>query len=346
MRRAAAAAFAFAALAMPVGPACAGSFNVRDGAGHWNFGDDPEDRPGSFVLRHYVDDTQLDLHFGKGGNAAFMLPAGGESPSSIRVDATRRIWLASTGLAGTQPQPIIARFLADGSADVHWGVQGRVQLSPGGLAVRPNDLLPLSDGSVLVAGETSAGTTTHAVVFHLQPDGSLDRAFGNAGVWQRAGDDGAVATSLAASLDGQVAVAVAVRGATPQSEIWSVTDAPALVGHQPLDPDADGEDLRVDRVGDQWAFSMGGGMTDIVPPVSLKPGTPASVAQVAASDAGAAGFAPFEDDAGSAPAAASEGEGLPWPAIGGVLAAIAAIVVAMAVRRWRLATVLRKPPGH
>jgi hypothetical protein len=339
MRRVAARGLAVVA-ALLAASAHAGSFNVRDGEGHWSFDNGAADPPGSFLLQHYVDATRLDPHFGKGGRVGFMLPADGEAPSSLRVDAMRRFWLVSTGLAGSQPQPIVSRFSADGSADIRWGVQGRVQLSPAGLAIRPNDLLPLADGSVLVAGETAAGTTPHAVVFHLLADGSPDRAFGTAGVWQRPGGDDAVATSLAASLDGQVAVAIAVRGASPRSEAWSMTPAPALVKHAPLDGEA--EDLRVDRVGDQWVFSMGGGLTDIVPPASLTPASAKPVAPAAASDADAGGSNPFVGDAAPAPAA-SEDDAPPWTLIATVLAAIAALVVAMVVRRRRSATVLRRP---
>ena len=53
---------------------------------------------------------------------------------------------------------------------------------PGGASVKPNDLLPLADGSVLVAGETAGVATPRAVVFHVAANGALDRALSRAQV--------------------------------------------------------------------------------------------------------------------------------------------------------------------
>ena len=176
--RVAALALLAAACALACGAARAGSLTVRDGNNAWAVNEDPSADANDFLLKHLVDGTRPDERFGHAGQTAFTLGANNDPPASVRVDATRRTWMVGASLAGNQPQPVIARFQADGNVDVRWGVQGKVQLTPAGIAVKPNDLLPLADGSVLVAGEATGIATPHAVVFHLNADGSLDRRFG------------------------------------------------------------------------------------------------------------------------------------------------------------------------
>jgi len=314
--------------------ALAGSLVVRDGENNgWTVNEDPQPDANDFILRHLVQGAQVDERFGRGGQAAFTLGGANDAPASVRVDAQRRIWMVGALVAGNQPQPVVARFQADGNPDLKWGVQGKLQLMPGGASVKPNDLLPLADGSVLVAGETAGVATPHAVVFHVAANGALDRVFGSGGLWQRPGDadTSSAATSLAASTDGLVAVAVAVRGAKPGAELWQLTDAaPAVLQRQPLDDTNDGEDLRAEWAGDHWSLSSGGGPTGIVPAALLSNRAAAAASSPSAPDLGGGGFSPFVADAASAPASAPQDDGPPWTWIGaaGVLlfAAIAAVV--------------------
>ena len=347
--RAAALALLAAACALAGGAAHAGSLIVRDGNDGWAVNEDPQPDANDYVLRRFVNGTGPDERFGRNGMSTFTLGANNDAPASVRVDAQRRTWMVGASLAGNQPQPVIARFLADGNADLHWGVQGKVQLTPAGLAVRPNDLLPLEDGSVLVAGEITATAIPRAVVFHVNANGALDRNFGSGGVWQRpdAGDS-STATSLAASTDGQVAVAVAARGSNPQIELWSLTDAaPAVLQHRGLDPSTDGEDLRADWVVDHWVLSYGGGPTGIVPPASLTRRAAAPTAVAAASDPGEGGYNPFSAVAASAPAAQPADSGLPWTTIvTGAVLLVALVGGVILLRGRKPQTVLRKPPSY
>ena len=318
----------------PCAPAHAGSLTVREANGAWTVTEDTQADANDFLLKHLVNGTGPDERYGRNGQTAFTLGSNNDAPASVRVDATRRVWMVGAGLAGNQPQPVVARFLADGGADLKWGVQGKVQVTPAGVAIKPNDLLPLADGSVLVAGEVAGLATPRAAVFHLNANGSLDTRFGSGGVWQRPGDtaDSSTATSLAASADGLVAVAVAVRSAKPESELWSLTDAaPAVLQHQPLDTTSDGEDLRVEWITDHWSLANGGGPTVIVPPALLTNRAAAPAASAAANDQGGGGFSPFVSEAASAPAAEAADDGLPWMwiAAGGVIAAAIAGVLLM-----------------
>ena len=338
---------ALLACALAGAPAHAGSLTVRDTTGAWTVNEDPQADANDFLLKHLVNGTSPDERFGRGGQTAFTLGAANDPPASVRVDSTRRTWMVGASLAGNQPQPIVARFLADGNADLHWGVQGKLQLTPGGVAVKPNDLLPLADGSVLVAGEVTGVATPRAVVFHLNADGSLDRKFGSGGVWQRAGDDDAsTATSLAASSDGLAAVAVSVRGAKPGAELWAMTDvAPAVLQRKPMDDSSDGEDLRVDWVTDHWVLANGGGPTTIVPPALLTNRAQAPQALAAASDPGSGGFNPFTTEAASAPEAAPDDGGSTWNWVVGALAfALVAAAGYWMMNAGKSKTAVRKPP--
>ena len=324
------------ALALAVAPAHAGSLTVRDATSAWTVNEDPQADASDFLLKHLVNGTSPDERFGRGGQTAFTLGAANDPPASVRVDSTHRTWMVGASLAGNQPQPVIARFLADGNADLHWGVQGKLQLTPAGVSVKPNDLLPLVDGSVLVAGEVTGVLTPRAVVFHLNADGSLDRKFGNGGVWQRPGeDDASAATSLAASSDGLAAVAVSVRGAKPGAELWSMTDvAPAVIQRKPMDDSSDGEDLRVDWVTDHWLLGSGGGPTGVVPPALLTNRAQAAASGASSSDPGEGGYSPFTAVAASAPEAPPDDRGTSWTwIIGGGAFVLVAGAGAWAMRK-------------
>ena len=346
MSRRLAAALALLACACASSLAHAGSLTVRDTNGAWTVTEDGQPDANDFLLKHLVNGTGPDDHFGRNGQTAFTLGSNNDSPASVRVDSTRRTWMVGAGLAGNQPQPVVARFQADGNADLKWGVQGKLQLTPAGIAIKPNDLLPLADGSVLVAGEVTGTATARAAVFHLNADGALDTKFGKGGVWQRPGDtEASTATSLAASTDGLVTVGVTVRGGRPEGELWSLTDAaPTLLQHQPQDPSSDGEDLRVEWLADHWSLSNGGGPTGIVPPALLTNRAPSPGASAVANDQGSGGLSPFVAESASAPAAEGGDEGLPWAWIGGGVIIVAAIGGVLLMRSREPKEALRKPP--
>lgn len=327
-----AAALALLALA----PAHAGLASVwlADGS-QWRVIEDPAEGSQGYVLERLGPDGRPDPRFGRDGRRPVAISPTNDAPTSLRVDAAGRVWLAGASIAADQPQAVVERFRPDGSPDIGWGIQGRLQLSPGGIAVKPNDLLPLSDGSVLVAGVAANLDPTRAIVVHLKADGTLDPDFGDRGTWQRAGvAGGSTATGLAVSSEGAVAVAVAARGEPGNAEIWALGGpSPKLVQQQPLPDASDGEDVRVAWSGRHWMFGSAGAPTPRVeaaflqpPEVPLHAGAPG-----AASDPGQGGFSPFAADAPvREPAPATAGDGVPWRWLGLALvlgiAAVSAVV--------------------
>jgi hypothetical protein len=311
---------ALLAAAFAAAPARAGSLNVRDPAGgQWLVVEDPAEDREDYLLKHLGADRKPDPRFGRDGATMFTIGSDNDSPTSMRVEAsTRRVWMVGSNLSGNQPQPVIARFEPNGNVDMRWGVQGKVQLSPSGMGVRPNDVLPLSDGTVLIAGETPNLGSPRAIVFHLKADGVLDASFGTGGIWQRPGAEPAAATSLAVGADGTVAVSVSIRGQKPAGEVWSLNDKPPLlVAKDALEDGIDEEDTRIEWAGDRWVWNTNGGPTNPVPPASLAQHVPlvqTSSTAPASSDPGQGAFNPFAatNTASAPPPQPVEEDNIPW----------------------------------
>jgi len=315
-------------------PASGASTSARDAAGNqWRAISDPSDDAQGYVLEHLGANGQFDPAFGRGGRRPLSIDAADDAPSALRVDDRGRIWVTGASIAGGQPQVVVLRYLPDGTPDLHWGVQGKAQVSPAGLAIKPNDLLPLSDGSLLVAGVAANVEPARAVVLHLKSNGLVDTAFGSAGTWQRWGaTDGSTATNVSAADDGAVAVCVVARGEHPVAEIWSITAAAQrLVHQQALGPNTDGEGLRVAWSNGRWSLGTGDAPTVAGLPAALEPavagaGPERSNRASASSDPGQGGFSPFAADrqvvapTASGPDEARAGSSLlewaPWVAVG------------------------------
>jgi hypothetical protein len=327
-----------AALALPMA-AHAGSSSVRDADGsQWRVIEDPADGAQGYVLERLGPDGRPDPRFGHEGQRPVAISATDDAPTSLRVDAGGRAWLAGASIAADQPLAVVERFRPDGTPDIEWGIQGRIQLNPGGIAVKPNDLLPLSDGSVLVAGVAANLDPIRAIVFHLKADGTLDTAFANQGTWQRAAvADGSTATGLDVDSDGVVAVSVAARGAPGSAEIWTLDGAsPKRLLQQPLEEGNDGEDVRVAWTGKHWGFGSTGLPTRRVGPAFLvAPESPLRVAPPgAASDPGQGGFSPFAaEPARSEAAPAPRDDQVPWGWLGLAIVLCLATLGALVMRR-------------
>ena len=290
------------ALAMNSTAALCGSLSVRNAGGdQWRAISDTADGAQGYLLEHLGPDGSLDRKFGRGGHRPIAISATDDAPTAIRVDARGRIWVTGASVAGGEPQAVVLRFLSDGTPDIQWGVQGRIQISPNGLAIKPNDLLPLSDGSLLVAGVASNVEPARAAVFHLKADGLLDASFGGSGTWQPTiVNDGSTATAFAASDDGAVAVSVVALGDPPVAEIWALTDrAPKPLRQQSLDKVSDAESVGVAWSSAGWALAPSSGPTAAGLFATIEPAAAAAASGRSASappDLGRGGFSPFAAD--------------------------------------------------
>lgn len=114
------------------------------------------------------------------GNAGFSPTVTG-APQAMAMDAKGRTLLAAYDVQGKQA--LLARFGADGQPDTTFDLDGFMTspLIPGAVDSAPTAILPLSDGSLLVAGGAFDGVTTRACLSKLDDKGALVTAFGAKG---------------------------------------------------------------------------------------------------------------------------------------------------------------------
>jgi uncharacterized delta-60 repeat protein len=114
----------------------------------------------------------IDTTFGTGGTAAVDF-GGDDFGLAMAVQANGRILVAGRSSAAGA---VVARLRANGALDPDFGAGGRVTLPGGGSA---SVVLVAADRKIVVAG--NAGGSQAMTVTRLNPNGSLDAAFGAGG---------------------------------------------------------------------------------------------------------------------------------------------------------------------
>jgi uncharacterized delta-60 repeat protein len=152
------------------------------------------------ALARYNPDGSPDTTFGSGGKVT-----AGPNQLSARANGVavqpdgKLLVVAAAGLDG-----VVARFHPDGRPDASFGTGGWAVAIPG-FDKRPAFAGPLAlapDGKILVAG-TAGHFTQLLEVARLNPDGSRDPAFGQAGLVAGSADP---PTALALQPDGRILV--------------------------------------------------------------------------------------------------------------------------------------------
>jgi len=139
--------------------------------------------PGSdtnFAVLRYLDNGALDTSFGSGGIAETSFSTGEDRPFAMAIHADGGIVLA--GWAPLMPGSsfAIARFTADGQLDTSFGNGGRVRPFVASSTEYAHAVAIQPDGKIVVAGSTSVGGSSHALI-RLLSNGTLDTGFGNGG---------------------------------------------------------------------------------------------------------------------------------------------------------------------
>ncbi len=134
----------------------------------------------------------VDLTFG-GGDGIATVDFGGEDGCVFSADVTSAIScgialladgriLTASSTSGTTYDLLVSRFLADGTPDMTFGVGGSVVIDLGA-DEKAFDVAIDSQGRIVVVGQTVApGGVGRSLVVRLLTDGSVDPAFGTAGV--------------------------------------------------------------------------------------------------------------------------------------------------------------------
>jgi uncharacterized delta-60 repeat protein len=114
-----------------------------------------------------------------------------DTPSDVLVDPSGRIIVAGTYSQNYAYVGIfICRFLADGSRDPGFGINGAVSLSLGSQGILPYvmayglttaHLVLQTDGRILLTGTYKSPTSADLLLARLLPNGALDNTFGTGG---------------------------------------------------------------------------------------------------------------------------------------------------------------------
>ncbi|GAB4561480.1 MAG: hypothetical protein Tsb007_26200 [Rhizobacter sp.] len=164
-----------------------------------------------FTVARFNPDGTLDMPFGTSGTGQFVTDFG-QAPNGARnvvIEPDGAI-VVSGSVTGSATQTDIARYLPNGTLDSRFGSGGKLTLA--GTLVGEG-LVRQPDGKfVLVGGETTASVPASArfVLMRLNPDGSPDASFGNAGRVDAALSEHATAKGVALQADGKI-VAVGTR---------------------------------------------------------------------------------------------------------------------------------------
>lgn len=215
-------------LAVAAGPAAAtAEWRVQAADGLvLTIAQDPRSREG-YVLERRHADGRSDTRFGDGGATPFSLGPDNEGPAALALDARGRAWVAgaSQGSDGLQ-RAVLLRFAPDGRPDRGFATNGRSAVAPAGREARATDVLPLDDGSAIVAGiVVDAQGDERSGVWRVRNDGTLDLRFGLGGLWADAGRGATDLGGLARSPDGTFAVGVRrADGARTVLETWTWRD--------------------------------------------------------------------------------------------------------------------------
>lgn len=176
---------------------------------------------GDFAVVRYLPDGEIDPSFGRNGRAITDL-RDFDTINALEVADDGIVAVGSTGWnedgsIGDNDLALV-RYRTDGRLDRHFGDQGKLVLDLGGddaaTAVAVDRL-----GRTVVAGRSTDGDNTRAVLLRLTPDGQLDPTFGQHGRrWFPAADgfhgieigsQGRIVAAGPTTVDGSAAIVVA-----------------------------------------------------------------------------------------------------------------------------------------
>lgn len=153
------------------------------------YSSDGLEHTGAFLLIRYSSSGALDATFGNQGVVVTEVGAGPDEIRALKLLGSGQILAAglshdeaSTGTLGDEDWAL-ARYTAAGSLDTGFGLGGLAVQDWGGNYEEPACLLPLDDGSILVAGFSgnedaqTHSLTTRSWIARYQADGSPDPTF-------------------------------------------------------------------------------------------------------------------------------------------------------------------------
>ncbi|MCK6405225.1 MAG: cadherin domain-containing protein, partial [Rhodocyclaceae bacterium] len=161
---------------------------------------------GSLVVRYNADGT-LDTGFDGDGERLIDLGAGDDGAYCVSQQSDGKLVIGGYGLgSGGYSDFAVVRLEANGSFDNSFSEDGVLKLSASSYSDIAYAIAIQSDGKILLSGESGSGS--NAVVSRVNPDGSLDTAFGSGGfvILDGLSRQSQVAYDVAIQSDGKIVV--------------------------------------------------------------------------------------------------------------------------------------------
>ena len=139
---------------------------------------------GDFGLARYMPDGSLDAGFGAAGKVRTDLRDSSDGVAAMAILPDGGFLVGgSSAPRGSDFDFAVVRYLADGGIYSSFGTNGRALVDFSGAEDRAHTLTVQPDGRILVAGDSDdhLRKETHLAIARLNPDGSLDRRFGQGG---------------------------------------------------------------------------------------------------------------------------------------------------------------------
>jgi uncharacterized delta-60 repeat protein len=141
----------------------------------------------NIAIVRYLADGSLDPAFGSGGIVTSSLEIRSNVVPPVALQPDGKIVVAGTPGTNTVPQDwAVLRYNSDGTPDTSFGAGGRVTTDFESFDARPVAIVIQPNGRILVGG---SGYVVFSIDKHLEfifsryePDGSLDKSFGEEGV--------------------------------------------------------------------------------------------------------------------------------------------------------------------
>ena len=166
-----------------------------------------------FTLVRYNSDGTLDTTFGEGDGKVTTDFGNEDTAYAVEVLSDGKILAAGYTGSAANFDFALARYTADGVLDTSFGTSGKVTTAIGSGHDEIRAMAVLSDGEILVAGNSHNGTNRDFVLARYTAAGALDTTFGTTSgqtktgyVLTPIGSDDDSATSLAVHTDGTIVV--------------------------------------------------------------------------------------------------------------------------------------------
>ena len=156
------------------------------------------------ILNRYLENGDIDTSFGNNGD---LIPFNSTIESSAFAMLNDDSFLIANPVNDGNSTIIqLKKYLADGTLDVSFGVNGTALIENGGQSNAVYFIKLMTNGNIVLAGVIQSGGTYKKSLVRLLPDGSKDASFGTNGIALITEFTNFTIQSIALFDDGQIAV--------------------------------------------------------------------------------------------------------------------------------------------